>query len=388
MKNSVGNYKILLILIGLVALVFILPEREDVNAESYILSKMADCTYNQNYSSSCYSKISDDFTARFSLREILDTFQKNEKLTEIFSHCHEVTHYLSRNEYEKVGNIPDVYAECTEACHGGCYHGALESHFMKKGIPLYSDDSVILNEVRDVCETPQEHSYQRIYDECVHGIGHAMMFITNGDLPYSLKLCDGLNSIKDREGCYSGVFMESSSSSTSRDHPGKFVNPDDPMYPCNILEERYLKLCYTYQSSYFSIITRYDWEKTIDLCNQVPELYRNGCFMIVGSNQVGYTQNFTVMKEDCYLIEELEMRKRCVQGVVSGLSGRYGGNESMVIEFCSIVDVQDKEICYKEMAFQVSVWSRNEQELIDKCRKIPEEEFETTCEETLKSRNQ
>ncbi len=351
-----------------------------INSTAYILYRLADCAYNQSYSSFCYLNVANDFTSRFTLSETLGVFRENEKLQEVFSHCHEVTHYLSRNEYKRTKSIPESYASCTAVCHGGCYHGVIESYFDQKGIPLYgADDSIIITEIRSVCKKPEDYAVPQLYNECIHGIGHAMMFITNGDLPYSLKLCDGLQTLTDRENCYSGVFMESSSSSTNRDHPGKFIKPDDPLYPCNILDSRYLRTCYTYQSSYFSIITNYDWKKTIGLCNTVPVDYRMGCFRFVGSNQVGYTQDVNLMKKDCDLIAEPQFKDVCILGVVDSLNGRYNGDESKIIAFCSIVDEEDKQSCYTEMAHDIRVWVRDEEELRNKCLKIPEEKYRTLC---------
>jgi len=351
------------------------------DSANYILSKMDICF--KNYSNTCYRDTAYDFLQHFTLDEILSAFEENEAQPEVFYRCHEVTHYLGRDEYKRVNSIKGAYEHCTPVCHGGCYHGVIEAFFKEKNLPIYGDnDPIIAKEILKTCGIPEDYEKSRIYYECVHGIGHAMMFIIDGDLPYSLKLCDSLKLVSEREACYSGVFMESSSSSTNIFHPSRFVKEDDPMYPCNVLDDKYLNICYAYQSSYFSIITNSDWRKTIELCNAVPNDYRRLCFRMIGSNQVGYTRNLDVMKKNCDLISEPELKDVCVQGIVGSLGGRYS-DPSLIIQFCSIVDSENKKSCYRQMGYEIS-WIDNN---VSDCLKIPEEQYVFLCQNATLSFN-
>ena len=44
--------------------------------------------------------------------------------------------------------------------------------------------------------------------QCVHGLGHGLMIYSRNDLPYSLRICDGLATAWDRNSCTGGVFMQ------------------------------------------------------------------------------------------------------------------------------------------------------------------------------------
>ena len=84
-----------------------------------------------------------------------------------------------------------------------------------------ADEASFQAEIPLVCGNEAEYEAPVVYFECTHGVGHGAMFVTEGDVPVSLKLCDALSGEAALHSCYSGVFMENSSSSTSQDHPSK-----------------------------------------------------------------------------------------------------------------------------------------------------------------------
>lgn len=356
-------YLAMIVLIGISAANISLRNRSGAelqtslkNSDFSIRSRMSACFQNGGRNH-CYRDVADTLLSWLSPKEILASFERQESYPEIFSRCHEVTHYVGRAAYAQTKNVPLAYDQCIPVCHGGCYHGVLEEYLKEKNVSLNRiDDATVTQEISTVCGEEKNYNALRIYWECFHGIGHALMFITNSDLVRSLRLCDTLPGQGQRETCYGGAFMENSSSSTSLDHPSKYLNADNPMYPCTILEKKYLNLCYQYQSSYFAEITNWQWEKTIDLCNQVPIAYREGCFHIIGTNQVGYTQDNNQRKHTCDLIANPNFKKFCVSGVASALGGRYVNQPDYMIAFCALVDAQDKEICYRQMDAEIRSW--------------------------------
>lgn len=205
------------------------------------------------------------------------------------------------------------------------------------------------------------------------------MFVTDGDLPRSLKLCDVFSDRGERETYYGGVFMENSSSSTNTDHPGKFIKADNPMYPCNILDKQYLSECYRYQSSYFAIYSKSDWAKVANLCSQVPNDYQLECFQTIGTNQVGYTQDFSQMKKNCGLIKEDNLRNICIQGIVVSLAGRYVNKSEKLIEFCQLVDAENKKSCFEQLGTAISAWYKYSVEAEKICDRINDENYASWC---------
>lgn len=359
----------------------LLQKDEDPNA--YISSQMAIC-YRSGGKNSCYKKVATILFSQFNLTKILELIKDNEQVVEVFARCHELTHYLSRMEYDKVKDISSVYNQCTSVCHGGCYHGPIESYLKAKSLQIGPEfESQAGLEIPRICGKKEDYQVPLLYTECLHGIGHATMFVTDGDLIVALRLCDRLPDVSEREACYSGSFMENSSSSTNLDHPSKYIKADDPMYPCNALEERYLSLCYRYQSSHFALLTKSNWDQTANLCLQVPKPYQIPCFLTIGSNQVGFTQDLGKMIQNCTLMPSDEYQQACLQGAVDALTIRYRGDVSKMIWFCSNTPPAHQQSCFRQMGLSLSSWSTKKADAHKLCNAANNPLFISWCKQTL-----
>lgn len=342
----------------------------------YVLETMGKCY--RDGSSACYREAGKNLFEQFNVASVLDIFEQNEQRSEVFSRCHEVTHYLGRFEFQRVKSISEAFQNVSEVCHGGGYHGVMEGYFEYLNIPL--DDIPTLSiKVAEACGKPSDYDRTTVYSECVHGIGHAMMFISEGGLVQSLALCDALPLPQNQAACYGGVFMENSSSSTNFDHPSKYLKEEDPLYPCDILGERYLSSCYSYQSSHFARLSDLDWEKVAELCRLVPEKYRLGCFRIIGSNQVGSTQDMGKRKSNCDLIVEERYRQECFRGVIGSLVGRYHRDFLSIAAFCELLATENKEDCYGYLGSSMLGWLPQGEGLLELCQSIKEEEYVAIC---------
>lgn len=328
----------------------------------------------------CYKEAARVLFDNFGLKKTLGFLKDNENEKEVYARCHEVTHYLSRLEYEKQKSISKVYAQCDSTCHGGCYHGTLEAYLKEE---QNSQRFNLSSQFPKVCGKLEDYQKPLEYYECLHGMGHAAMFVTEMELKESLSLCDTYSILGERERCYSGVFMENSSSSTSFDHASVYLDKDDPLYPCNILEEKYQALCWQYQSSYFSIINEQDWQKVADLCLKVPETYQDMCFRTVGTNQVGFTQDLAVMKKDCEVMPTEQFQDICVLGVVSSLAYRFVGDMDKMVNFCNLVDQNHKETCFKQIGSGLLDWSADKNLAIKNCQKIKDSQNENWCRSVI-----
>lgn len=340
-----------------------LISEEDEN--NFIRDKLRVC-FEANGKDGCYKDVAAIFFDQFGLKKTLSLLKENENHLEVYARCHEVTHYLSRSEYERLGSISKVYAQCDSTCHGGCCHGTLEAYLKAKNLK----EPDLKKEFVKICGRSEDHPSPLVFYECFHGLGHAAMFIKDMELFKSLELCDTISSQENKERCFTGVFMENSSSSTSFDHASIYIKPDDPFYPCNALEESYQPLCWQYQSSYFAILSSQDWNKVAKLCLQIPEKYHDRCFRTIGTNQVGFTTSLKTMKEDCDLMPSEHFKDICVGGVVSSLSYRFVGDAEKIIEFCSLVNPDNKETCFKQMGNGILDWNTDKEFAKNECRQV------------------
>ncbi|MBI3290513.1 cupredoxin domain-containing protein [Candidatus Microgenomates bacterium] len=353
-------------------------KREGQDENEYIRSQMRIC-YESGGADNCYKNVANIFSQQFDLKKTLALFAENEEHPEIYARCHEATHYLSRNEYQKMGSIPEVYAQCDSTCHGGCYHGVLEQYLKEKNLA----GNALYTEFPKVCGKPEDFDKPLVFNECLHGMGHAAMFVTDIEVRQSLELCDTIGTQEGRERCYSGVFMENSSSSTNNDHPGRWVKEDDPFFPCNALPEKYSRLCWRYQSSHFALITDHDWGKTANLCLKVPEEYQSDCFRTIGTNQVGFTQDTNMMRQNCYLMPQKEFQQTCLAGVISSFAYRFVGETGRMENFCSSVRNEFQESCFRQVGTSVIDWSKDKEEAASYCNNIATPQFSSWCKSSV-----
>ena len=346
------------------------------NPNSYISERVKSCNTKDSYTT-CLKEASNDFLENFKLKEILDVFEKNERQPEFFSLCHTALHFLGQGVYRKEKNVQEGLSQCSSVCFLACQHGVLEGYLKERNLSL-DDDEVLKKKVLVLCQRDAK-KVKSSYNECLHGLGHALMFFTEDELPRSLKICDGLSGRDEQQWCYSGAFMENSTSSTNKDHPTKYLKKDDPIYPCNVLDSKYLDMCYALQGFYFAKISNFEIEKTITLCGQVPKSYQASCFRSIGQERVGFTQDLAIMKDGCDQIEEGDNREACLQGVIVALAERYKGDYKRIIEFCTILDKDDKPLCYQQLKGAMTDWIIDKDELKNICQEIPEEEYKEQC---------
>ncbi len=339
---------------------------EDINL--YTREVLKKC-YEKSGRDGCYKDASNILYSQFGLAKTLGLFKKNEQFPEVYARCHEVTHYLSRSEYEREKSIAKVYSQCDSTCHGGCYHGTLEAYLKENTDANFAK----------VCGKKEDYKKPIEFNECLHGMGHAAMFVTDMELLESLKLCDTILNQEHKERCYTGVFMENSSSSTSFDHKSIYIKENDPFYPCNVLEEKYQSLCWQYQSSYFSIISKQDWVKVAALCLKIPQKYQDRCFRTIGTNQVGFTSSLSKMKEDCDLMPNLNFKNVCIGGIISSLSYRFVGDTQRMIDFCSIADPESKETCFRQLGTAILDWNVDKGLARVECGKISDSQGASWC---------
>ena len=282
-------------------------------------------------------------------------------------------HYVVNEQYKKGIDLPTIYNQCTSACYGACYHGGLEGYFINKNLQGASIDK-INNEVLTIC-----NDVTKMRGQCYHGLGHALMLVYNGELIESLKSCDLLGN--NASLCYEGVFMENvPNTATQQNHPIKYIRVDDPLYPCNILEERYAPKCYEYQTSLFIYLAQSDWRKAGEYCNLVPKEYFGLCFQRIGSTTIDSSFDFDYPNWVCAHLPEGLPEEYCVRGVIDSFHDRFSGdNEKLIrmIDFCPTAKTAYQKACFDQVGDFLSRVPVSTQQIA--CSKIDNPEFRNLC---------
>jgi hypothetical protein len=253
--------------------------------------------------------------------------------------CHPVVHAVGRETFRLKGNIHDSFSACDQTCHSGCYHGSVERFL--RGDDLYAQtnkhpsQSELKQKAASACDPTQP---ARLYFQCLHGLGHALLYFSRYQLTTSLEACDALSQDWSRRACYGGVFMENVFNATPelRD-----LSPTDYHYPCNRVADRYRADCYVMQTS-----------RMVEMGLATDEVFREcakagpfhaDCALSVGrdlSNEVRLGETESVAGK-CEMVQG-DSRLACIRGVVYALidntwDGRYAWH------FCTALSQQDDQ---------------------------------------------
>lgn len=275
----------------------------------------------------------------------IDALQNKDTNIRLF--CHEIVHSIGRETLKKTGTIGNSFNACDQTCHSGCYHGAMERFLRgEEGAKYGTSDRTHVNEEEfkkkfiSACSNNEPVNFRF---QCLHGLGHAILFTLGYNLFKTLSWCDHLPADWDQKSCFGGVFMENI---TALDKSKRFLSKTDYHFPCNMVEEKYKSECYVMQTSRMFEMGL-STEKVAEECKKTGN-YRKRCFTSLGrdkSNDVRSGHNIEVSKT-CASFESEEDKNACVSGASFALSdntwdGRY------VFPFCESFEKEDdKRYCY------------------------------------------
>ena len=303
---------------------------------------------NSARSAECLDSLFADALKQHSTLEILQLIQRFEaEDPELRRDCHPVVHAIGRETYRIKGNIHDSFSACDQTCHSGCYHGSVERFL--RGDDLYTqvDKHPTTAELKQKAALACDPNIPaRLRFQCLHGLGHALMFFSRYQLVPSLEACDALPEGWSQSSCYGGVFMENVSNATPETRD---LSSTDYHYPCNKLAPKYRSECYVMQTSRMTEMGL-STDKIFYECDRAGE-FRQQCVLSIGrdlSNEARVGRSRTASQK-CELVDG-ESRLSCMRGVVYALidntwDGRYA------VPFCaSFGNTTDQDACLRSSA--------------------------------------
>lgn len=281
--------------------------------------------------------------------------------------CHPVVHAIGRETFRIKGNIHESFSACDQTCHSGCYHGSVERFL--RGDQLYSQ----VDRHPSGAELKQKASAAcdpdlplRLRFQCLHGLGHALMFFSRYQLTPALEACDALGEDWSRESCYGGVFMENlfNSAPELRD-----LSATDYHYPCNGVAARYRAACYVMQTSRMSEMGL-PTSRLFEECRKAGE-YDLQCTLSIGrdlSNEVRIGRG-SPAAQACEQVAD-GRRLACMRGVIYALidntwDGRYA------LPFCAAFGrAGDQTACIQDsVQYLKTTFQRSAEEIMAECRR-------------------
>jgi mono/diheme cytochrome c family protein len=254
--------------------------------------------------------------------------------------CHLIAHGIGAGAYvryhDSAGKAFVEAGNLAMACWSGYYHGILQRAFL--GVPR----ARLAAAARRLCSDPAVHTTTFVYYQCVHGLGHGLMIVTGYDLPFALKVCDGLATHWDQTSCTGGVFMENLQTSLGVTSP--YLKKGDPLYPCDTVGQRDKLYCYLMVTSHVLDVTGHDWKKTAAWCRKSDKGWTATCFQSFGRDASGQTeQNPKRIVSLCKLAGT--MARECIYGASRDITSMDAGARRSS-PFCSQVPAGIQAYCF------------------------------------------
>lgn len=311
--------------------------------------------------------------------------------------AHVYAHHVGIEAFRMTPDVAEVFTGCTESFSSGCYHGVIQAYFQRQG----SADST---SIAALCEPYKGGDQSRwILFQCVHGMGHGLTMYYDHHLPKALAGCDLLTDNWDRQSCYGGAFMENVVAATMPHHPAtviasaddgheahdeagedviaerawKPVEPTDPLYPCSVMEDRYLHQCYLMQTSVILHVNGNDLLAASRSCDVAPPRMRPTCHQSLGRDISARTKDPEEAAGHCRAGSEPN-RGHCYVGVVKAFVDWTASAESG-LAFCRVIDEPGhKAMCYRALGEEIAVLEADPVTLASLCARA-EEDYVKSC---------
>ncbi|MBA3733147.1 hypothetical protein H0W91_02095 [Patescibacteria group bacterium] len=254
---------------------------------------------------------------------------------QVVGNAHEMAHIVGHNAYAKFGL--DGVKICDDSFAFGCFHGVTEAMLLKEGVKSIS-------RIEQGCLDRFPPKSSSDYTGCIHGTGHGVYSLEGADISKALEDCDIITE-PYRQYCYDGVFMENSSSPSSR-----VFDPKDPWKFCTDLDVRYHRNCARYQSQIF--LGKMGHSNPLDevggLCTKGPSiLLRQTCYQSLGFYVTqGALGAKNKILQNCAQMPTLEGKEICSTGAaIESVFQKYEGYVETSHAICNTLTMLKKTEC-------------------------------------------
>ena len=284
--------------------------------------------------------------------------------------CHQRAHDAGRAAYDLFGAA--AFYLSSHECQAGMYHGATEALFRDRGTANLREDVSVLCSYASV---------QFYYLQCLHGVGHGLMAWTSYELTDALALCEDLETSRDHQACYSGVFMENVIGGLSglMGHVTEYLS-DDPHYPCNAIQEEYVQMCYFYQSTRMMILYENDFARVAAACAAAPLEAHHHCFRSMGRDVGGFSVGDPARAlQLCGAAEGSMNRGYCIEGAVQNRFWDTSGADDALTMCAMATDQGDRFACYRTIVFRAQELYETNDAYYAFCERVQDESFRAWC---------
>jgi len=270
----------------------------------------------------------------------LDLKVRYDENTLVRSLCHPLVHVIGREAAQRYPDVGEAYIQGDHFCWSGYYHGVME------GILRDVAPADLPQMINGICDSiPGKATYSFYYYNCVHGLGHGVMYVTQNELFEALELCDSIDGQWEKESCYGGVFMENVITDFEN-HFTKYLKPQEPLYPCTAVPEKNKHVCYLMQTSYVLKQNGYNFADAFEQCSGVTgENHQITCYQSIGRDASGSTvSDAQRTKAYCMLGKDLSQQTHCAIGAVKDFIS-YFHSDTQAKQLCNAFSADIQNVC-------------------------------------------
>jgi hypothetical protein len=253
-------------------------------------------------------------------------------------------------------------------CNSGYYHGVIELSIA--GLPR----SKVVQIARHLCTSPSVTKETFLLYQCVHGLGHGLMIYSGDDLFYSLRVCDHLTTSFDQIACTGGVYMQNLATGMVS---SRFLKPNDPIYPCNVVSERHKYYCYLQVTERILQVVGYNWPKVAAWCRRSEPGWVATCFQSFGRDASGSTQ-YRPQQTLALCADAGNMEGECIYGAARDYGNNFAGGREAA-QLCQLAATPYRARCFEGVGTILGALHRYEAGRRAACTAVTPQRYLRAC---------
>lgn len=251
--------------------------------------------------------------------------------------CHYEAHDLGKIVFAKLQAVGPALEACNDGCYSACMHGVMMEAFAT------ADDHVQIKDIMHLFPTfcfDEQITELHKPGDCAHGVGHALMFLSNYQVADAVDACSGFEDKVMEYYCATGAYMEYN---TQRKEEDSKTQP--LFYPCDA--NKFPAACFRYKMlPVLSMLSKEHGLNAISMvakeCEALDGFYRLGCFHGFGNAHMAQVYaGFISIKTICGFGTEQDQYV-CIEGVIERLAKFH---KDTALKACEDLDGEFKQVC-------------------------------------------
>lgn len=275
-----------------------------------------------------------------------------EAVRDAYPVCHDEAHDLGKVIYAELHDTEAALAACENVCSSGCMHGVMMELFAPEHDATMNEDAFmpdhhieladVKEQIKTICTGSAVTADYREGD-CLHGVGHAVMFMANYDIPTAMDACSVFDTYAESYYCATGAYMEYMNARDADD-----AETQGLFYPCD--NTQYPSACFRYKmphvTSRFYVGGR-ALQDLVAACEALEGNEQLGCFHGIGNGHLSFLVGGQLTLGQLCQFGTKDEQFVCIEGAMERMSRYY---PDIAEAQCASVEGWQKDVCEESVA--------------------------------------